>query len=245
MKTIIASTMILLLLLIPIIASGSALTTLGFGGKSGDWMEYNLQGAFSSSSEEQERIEFLNVSGTNVTVHATVYTPNLTEMDKTETFNLTTQDDFSLKFLTARLYFIPGGLSQGDSVYLGSMLGTRNITGETTRSYAGTNRKVIYANFSDMEGSNYIFYWDKQTGVLTEGAKTLGIASEGVTVSATNMWGIELAWLLWISVIVAIALGVLSSRKSFMKKLRRKQDAQPPLTKVCPLAFTPQKKGKC
>lgn len=243
MKTYIVGAMILLMLLTSTIASGSALTNIGFGGKSGDWIEYNLQNTISLQSEEQERLEFLTALGTNVTVHATS-TPSLTGMDITETIDLTTQDDFPMRFLSARVYFIPGGLSQGDSVYLGSMFGTRNITSETARTYAGVGRRVINANFSDAEGSNYTLYWDKQTGVLTEGAKTLGIASEGVIMSATNMWGTELAWLLWISVIVAIALGVLSSRKGFMKKLRRKQDAQPPLTKVRPLLFASQKGGK-
>jgi hypothetical protein len=238
MKTHVLGVMILLVLLTSTVASSSAATTLGFGGKSGNWIEYSLQHTISLSGEEQERIDFLDVSGTSVTVHVT-YTPSLTGMDTTETLDLTTQDDFGMQFLTARIYFISGGVSQGDSVYLGSMLGMKNITGETTKTYAGVSRRVVYANFSDALGKTYTLYWDKETGVLTEASHTLGIGSEGVTMSATNMWGAELAWLLWISVIAAVALGVLSSRKSLMKRLRRKPNAQGSSAKTHSSSFVP------
>lgn len=226
--------MIFLLFVAPTTVGVSALTNLNFGGKSGDWIEYNLQGGVFGSGEQQERIDFLNVYDTNVTVQAT-YTPSLPGMDNTETFDLTAQDDFPMAFLTVRVYFIPGGLNQGDSVYLGNVFGMRNITGETTKSFAGVSRGTIYANFSDAVGNNYILYWDKQTGVLTEGAQTFGVASYGVTFNATNMWGAELAWLLWISVIAAVALGILSSRKGIMKRLHKKRDVQPSVTKVASL----------
>jgi hypothetical protein len=245
MKKVIASTMILLLVLTPAILSVSALTNLSFGGKSGDWIEYDFQEALGVSTGETETMDYLNVSGTNVTVDMTIYYPsNNIEWTNTTTFDLATQDDVPLEFLSARVYFIPGGLSTGDSVYLGIILGTRSITGETSKVYAGVSRTVVYANFSDAEGNVYTLYWDKQTGVLTEGTKSYGnIISEGVTFNATNMWGAELAWLLWISVIGAIALGVLSSRKSIIKKLHKKSDAQPTLTKVTHSACYPERKG--
>jgi len=231
MKTIEASTIILLLFFALLAASVSALTSLSFGGKSGDWIEYGLQEPLSSASDQWERMEFLSVAGTNVTVRATVYTSTWTEMNETSTVDLTSQDDFSMALFNARVYFIPGGLGIGDSVYLGGGFGVRTITGETTRPYTGANRRVIYANFSQ-QGNNYVFYWDKQTGALTEGVKTFGIASNAVIVTGTSMWGTEFGWWLWIIIIIAIALGVLSSRKGFMKKLRKKRDAQPTLTKV-------------
>jgi len=231
MKKVVASTLLFLLVLTPAIASVQALTNPSFGGKSGDWIEYehdSVQNASVYSNGEMVRMDFLNVSGTNVTVDMTVYnSQNSLSWTNTTTFDLATQHDVSLGLLfTARVYFIPGNLSAGDSVHLG-ILGTKNITGETSRSYGGVNREVVYANFSDAEGSYYSLYWDKQTGVLTEGWKTLGVITEGVMFSATNMWGTELVLLLWIAIIVAIALGVLSSRKSIMKKLHKKADAQP------------------
>jgi len=232
MKTSEASTMILLLLFVPTIVSALAPTNFSFGGKSGDWIEYNLQNVIGLSGNEMERMEFLNVSGTTVTFRATVYTSALTETNETYTLNLTSQEDFLMRFLSARVYFVPGRMGTGDSVYLGILFGARTILGETTRSYLGVDRRVIYANLSDSEGNNYVFYWDKETGVLAEGAKTYGSASYSVIVDATNMWASQIPLLIWISIIGAIALGVLSSRKTVVKKLRRKHDAQPILKNV-------------
>jgi hypothetical protein len=226
MKAIETTIMILLLLLVPMMTSVSALTNLSFGGKSGDWIEYQFQNIIGLSGDETERIDFLNVSGTTVTFRMTVYTPTFTEQNETGSFDLTSQEDLLTRFLSARVYFIPGGLGIGDPVHLGILFGTRTISGETTRSYLGVDRRVIYANFSDSDGNNYLIYWDKQTGVLVEGAKTLGIASTSVVVEATSMWSSPIPLLVWISIIAAIVLGVLSSRKSVLKKLRRKRDVQ-------------------
>lgn len=232
MKAIQASTMILVLFLALSIASAAALTNFSFGGKSGDWTEYELQNAFSLTGDQWVRMEFLSVAGPNVTVNATIYTGTLAEPSEVKTIDLASQDvqdDFRMDpWFNARIYFIPGGLGIGDSVYLGQEFGFRTIVGETTRSYAGANRRVIYANFTvEDAGNNYVFYWDKQTGVLTEGIKTLGAGFIDVLVSQTNMWSPEVSWWLWIIIAIAITLGVLSSRKNIVKKLRRKRDAQP------------------
>jgi hypothetical protein len=71
---------------------------------------------------------------------------------------------------------------------------------------------------------------------LTEGTKVLGVGFTDVLVSQTNMWGPEVSWWLWIIIAIAVTLGVLSSRKSIIKKLRRKRDAQPTFTKFVLLA---------
>jgi hypothetical protein len=226
MRTTVASIMILFLISTPLVASVSALTNFSFGGKSGDWIEYGLQLAFGSSGEEWERTEFLSVAGTMVTVRVTVYTATWTETNETSTVDLASQDDFSMRLFRIRVYFIPGGLSINDSVYLGDEFGPTTIVGETTGSYAGADRRVIYANFSQ-QGRNYVFYWDKQTGVLMEGAMIVGGgALNAVFVTGTNMWGgAEYSLFIWIIIIIAIVLGVLTSRKNIMKKLHRKRDA--------------------
>jgi hypothetical protein len=230
MKTIEASIMILALLPAFSIVSVSALTNVGFDGKSGDWIEYMLQQTPGSAVEQSERMDFLNVAGTAVTVQATFYRGSL-RTNITETIDLTSQDDFPMPLFSARVYFIRGGLGKNDSVYLGELFGTRTIDGETTRNYVGVDRRVIYANFSQ-QANNCIFYWDKQTGVLTEGTESLGSASKAVLMTGTSMWGTEIWLLLWIIIIVAVALGVLSSRKNIVKKLARKRDTQPASTKV-------------
>ena len=233
MKTIQAITMILILFLALSTATVSTSTNLSFGGKNGDWIEYALQdemqSALGQQSDQWVRMEFLSVAGTNVTVNATIYTASWTEMNQTKTIDLTSQDaqnDFTMNpWFNARVYFIPGGLGTNDSVYLGQEFGFRTIAGEKTISYAGADRRIIYANFT-WQGNNYIFYWDKQTGVLTEGTKFLGAEFTDVLVSETNMWGANVSWLLWIIlwivIAITIALGVLSSRKRITKKVGQK-----------------------
>jgi len=232
MKTIEAIMMILALLLALSIVSVSASTNVVFGGKSGDWIEYSLQETPGSAVEQSERMDFLNVAGIAVTVQATFYMGS-SPRNITKTVDLTSQDDFLIPTspFSARVYFIPGGLGINDSVYLGELFGTRTIDGETTGNYAGVDRRVIYANFSQ-QASNCIFYWDKQTGVLTEGTRSLGSASSAVLMTGTSMWGTEIWLLLWIIIIIVVALGVLSSRKNIVKKLARKRDTRPALTKV-------------
>jgi hypothetical protein len=218
MRGVEAATIILMLLFAMSMANVSALTDLSFGGKSGDWIEYELQEAFGASGMQWERMEFLNVAETTVTVRVTVYSASLTEINETEVIDLKSQDDFSMVLFTARVYFILGGLGAGDSVYLGRGFGNRTITGETTMTYGGVDRRVIYANFTEQD-NNYVFYWDKQTGILTEGEMTSGNAFRAVLVSGTNMWaGPEFPWWLWIIVAAVIALGVLLSKKSIVKK---------------------------
>jgi len=236
MKTFEASTMILILLLASSIASVSALANFSFGGKSGDWIEYNLQETFLAE-EQSETLEFLNVTGTTVTLQVDI---NSLSMNET-TVDLRSNDDFSMApWFSARVYFIPGGLTTNDSVNLG-LFGNRTIVGETTGSYAGADRRVVYANFTAQPG-NYIFYWDKQTGVLVEGTETDGAEVTDVQVSDTNMWEGAAWWLwiiLWIVIIIVIALGVLSSRKKLHENSGRKRDSQLTSTKVVlfPLLF--------
>lgn len=247
MKTIQAATIIAILLLAFSITSVPALASLTFGGKSGNWIEYELQDemqiASGQPSSEWVRMEFLNVEGANVTVNATLYTSSLTMLSDTKTIDLTSQnaqDDITMDpWFNARTYFIPAELGINDTVYLGQVFGNQTILGETTKSYAGADRPVIFTNFT-WQGNNYIFYWDKQTGVLTEGLKYLGAVYTDVLVSDTNMWSAPIVWWvsLWSIIALAIVLGVLSSRRSASKKLHRKSDTKPTLTKTnSPLPF--------
>jgi hypothetical protein len=245
MKTIQACILIVILFFAFSIASVSALGSSSFGGKSGDWIEYGLTqfGLPTSSGEPSEwvRMDFLSVEGANVTVNATLYTSNWTIENETITIDLTSQnpqDDITLgPWFNARAYFIPVGLNITDPVYLGQAFGTQNITGETTESYAGVGRTVIFTNFT-IQGSHYILYWDKQTGVLTEGLEYFGnvtavAAYNDVLVSGTNMWSPPILWpvLLWVAIALAIVLGILSSRR-VSKKVHRKGNTKPTLTKT-------------
>jgi len=249
--------MIAILLFTFSIASVSALTTPTFGAKSGDWIEYELldelQTASGQSASEWVKMEFLSVEGANVTVNATLYTSSSTLMSESKTIDLTSQnaeDDIMLdSWFNARTYFIPAELNVTDPVYLGQVFGEQNITGETTKSYAGADRTVVFTNFT-IQVSNYVFYWDKQTGVLTEGLEYFGnvtavAAYNDVLVSDTNIWSPPIIWpvLAWCAIALAIVLGVLSSRRA-SKKARRKSDTKSALTKTVLFSPSNRRKGK-
>jgi hypothetical protein len=253
MKTIQACILIATLFFAFSIASVSALGSSSFGGKSGDWTEYEFQDemqvASGLPSSEFVRIDFLSVEGANVTVNATLYTSSLQISNETKTIDLTShngQDDITLyPMFNARVYFIPAGLNITDPVYLGQLFGTQNITGQTTKSYVGADRTVIFTNFT-LQGSNYYFYWDKQTGALTEGLKYIGAAYTDVLVTDTNLWSPPILWslLLWVAIALAIVLGVLSSRRSLSKMVHRKGNTKPTLTKTNSFLSFKQSKGK-
>ena len=240
MKTIQACTLIIILFFAFSIASVSALGNSSFGGKSGDWAEYELQDEMQVESGESSnyfaRIDFLSVEGANVTVNATLYTSSFTISNETKTIDLTSQnanDDIMLEpMFNARVYFIPAELNITDPVYLGQVFGTQNITGQTTNSYAGADRTVVFTNFT-LQGNNYYFYWDKQTGVLTEGLKYIGATYTDVLVTDTNMWSPPIIWpvLLWVAIALAIVLGILSSRR-ISKRAPRKGNTEPTLRKT-------------
>jgi hypothetical protein len=238
MKTIQACILIVILFFAFSIASVSALGSSSFGGKSGDWAEYEWQDEMQAETGESSyfaRIDFLSVEGANVTVNATLYT-STSSFNETKTIDLTSQnadDDIMLEpMFNARVYFIPAELNVTDPVYLGELYGTQNITGQTTNSYAGADRTVVFTNFT-LQGSNYYFYWDKQTGVLTEGLKYIGAAYNDVLVTATNMWSPPILppVLLWVAIALAIVLGIYSSRR-ISKKAPRKGNTKPTLTKT-------------
>ncbi|MGD0159279.1 MAG: hypothetical protein ABSB89_03165 [Candidatus Bathyarchaeia archaeon] len=253
MKTIQACILIAILVFAFSIASVSALGSPSFGGKSGDWAEYEyqdeMQVASGLPSSEFVRIDFLSVEGSNVTVNATLYTSSLQISNETKTIDLTSQnaqDDITLyPMFNVRAYFIPAGLNITDPVYLGELFGTQNITGQTTQSYAGADRTVIFTNFT-LQGSNYYFYWDKQTGVLTEGLEYIGAVYTDVLITDTNIWSPPILppLLLWVAIAIAIVLGVISSRRALSKKIHGKGNTKPSLTKTNSFLSFKQSKGK-
>jgi hypothetical protein len=192
---------------------------LNLGVKSGDWIVYDFQE--SLGSEQNQKVEFLNVLGAVVTMRVT--DSSLTGLELTsqnETFDLAT-DEVSpqvVSFLSARVYVIPSGLNQGDFVYLGSQIGNRTILSEATVIYAGAVRTVIYANFS-VQGNQYALYWDKQTGVLVQATMSSGIYFKALLAVDTNMWTGEIGWWLWVIIAVAVACGIITSNKYLARKL--------------------------
>jgi hypothetical protein len=199
--------------------------TLGFslGVKSGDWIDYDLQESYGS--EREQKIEFLSVAGTVVTLHVTVGTSAGTEIDQTETIDLASEDDFVTSFLTLRVYVIPANLGINDSVYLGSEIGNGTILGEATRTYVGEDRRTIYSNFSFSQ-NQYTLYWDKQTGILAEATISSGPMYKSLMIVDTNMWiGGSGLWL-WVIIAIVVVAGIVASQKHFLGKLLRRIDVR-------------------
>jgi hypothetical protein len=206
-----------------LLATIPAASCSNLGIKSGDWIEYDIQESFSPAN--RQRIEFLSVAGTAVTMHETVHMSQAVDVDQTETIDLASADDFPMSFLSARAHVIPVDVSVGDQVYLGKEIGNRTISGETTKGYAGADRRIIYSNFSMLE-SQYVFYWDKQTGVLVEATMSSSAMYKTLVAAETNMWSGGLSWWLWAIIVIVIACGVLSSKKVVTNRLHRMIDAR-------------------
>lgn len=81
---------------------------------------------------------------------------------------------------------IPANMAIGDFIEI-SGYGNVTIIGETTRTYAGASRTVIYANYT-MGPAEYMWYWDKQTGVLVEISMLSGSMTMTAKATETNMW---------------------------------------------------------
>jgi uncharacterized membrane protein YoaK (UPF0700 family) len=83
-------------------------------------------------------------------------------------------------------FVIPANLTTGDTIFM-SGYGNVTITGETTRTYAGASRTVVYASFSQY-GTQLTYYWDKQTGVMVEATVVSGTMTGTAKATETNMW---------------------------------------------------------
>jgi hypothetical protein len=194
----------------------------GLGVKAGDWIEYDIQESFSP--EHAQRLDFLSIAGNELTIRVTEGTI-IGGINQTESIDFSTDQDFQTAFLTVRAHVIPAGSEAGDSVYLGMDFGNRTISGETTRTYAGAERTVVYSNFS-LQLNRYVLSWDKQTGVLVEATISAGTASKSLSTVDTSMWTGGIGWWLWLILGAAIVLGIVVSRKDVTRKLNKKRDAQ-------------------
>jgi hypothetical protein len=66
------------------------------------------------------------------------------------------------------------------------------IEGETTKTYAGARRTVVYASISQSvpyQGEVQLtYYWDKLTGVMVESSTTYADITASAKATETNMW---------------------------------------------------------
>ncbi len=156
------------------------------GIKAGDWIKltYNTTGwPAGQPYPEWLKLEFLSLNGTIADVRATVHISNGSEQSDSGPVDVASGSQ--VPGLAGIL--ISANSTTGDSVYI---IGYGNVAieGEATRTYAETNRAVVYAGFSQNE-TQVTYYWDKLTGVMVEISSSSPGISGTVKATETNMWG--------------------------------------------------------
>jgi hypothetical protein len=185
--------------------------------KAGDWIkvEYKITGwPAGEPYPDWLKLEFLSVEGTGATVNATMRMSDGTEQSDTVRVDLAAGggEAFGLSG-----FVISANLTTGDSVYM-TGYGNVTIAGETTRTYAGASRTVVYASISQY---GLTYYWDKLTGVMVESSTTYSGITATAKATETNMWeaappAVGMTWWLWVIVaaaIVALAIVVYRLKK--------------------------------
>jgi len=192
------------------------------GVKAGDWIKitYTITGwPAGTPYPEWLKVEFLSVEGTTATVRVTMRMSNGTEQNATVPVDIVAGGQaFGLSG-----FVIPANLTVGDVIFM-SGYGNIAIAGETTRTYAGASRTVVYASISQY-GTQLTYYWDKQTGVLVEASETSGGITATAKATETNMWEAAppapptpfwMHWWLW--TIVAVVIVALAGAVYFLRK---------------------------
>ncbi|MGF3573521.1 MAG: right-handed parallel beta-helix repeat-containing protein, partial [Candidatus Bathyarchaeia archaeon] len=196
------------------------------GVKAGNWIKcaYTISGWPSGTPyPEWLKVEFLSVEGTNATIRVTMRMSDGTEQSDTMTVDVAAGGG---TFQGLSGFVIPANCTIGDSIFI-TGYGAVTIAGETTRTYAGASRTVVYASFSQY-GTQLTYYWDKQTGVMVEASAIypeLGITATAKA-TETNMWQAAPSGLpiepIYFYILVALAIIIAVGATVFI--MRRKKE---------------------
>lgn len=186
------------------------------GVKVGDWIKYDYTATSASRGTAIPtwlKVEILAIDGMNITLRSTLHFSNETE--DSETFiqdvharELSSGDYFfyypirTLDTLFGWCFIMTANATVGeDEVYMQVVLPLSiqiggNLTGESSRTYAGASRAVVYFTWIGYLGGRYgsqplKYYWDKQTGVLVEASATVDGRLVTARATETNMWQAE------------------------------------------------------
>ncbi|MGB9694193.1 MAG: hypothetical protein ACPLYF_05055, partial [Fervidobacterium sp.] len=176
------------------------------------------------------KFEVQKVEGTKVTVLWTTGGPSGVSVPSgMPTYGLTVSWDVASGGGAFSYFIIHANAKVGDSVNVMGLLQLQ-IQGETTRTYAGASRKVVYASYSSFGLQNF-YYWDKETGVLLEYSWTMGGVELTMKAVETNLWQSGIGGIpLWIlGVIVALIAAVTIIIVAFWRKrpsMREQSSAQ-------------------
>ena len=135
--------------------------------RSGDWIRYdNINTGMVPFTSETvlTKVEFLKVLSPTAMILVTENRTDGTAQIRTRNLNLNSDWNYSNGYSG---FAIPTDLKVG-GIFRLSGWGNVTITGQTTRTYAGVTRTVIYAPYSesaetDNPAVETISYWDKQT----------------------------------------------------------------------------------
>ena len=189
----------------------STAPTYTVGVEAGDWIkcDYTVTGWPSGTPYPAWlKVEILSVAGTTATVRVTMHLSDGTEQSDTVSVDVAAGGG---TFDTLFGFVIPANCTTGDSIIMGGDGVTFDVTleGETTRTYAGASRTVVYASFSQY-GAELTYYWDKATGILVEASTMSGGVTGTAKATETNLWAPPPFWMEWwlwaIVVIVIVAL---------------------------------------
>jgi len=171
------------------------------GVKAGDWIKYGqitftwtgngTEPSYLADERNLEwvRLEVIGVSGTIVTVNATVHYIN-----GTETFQ-SSNDDVNGTTYSGTNYLIAVNLNSGDAI--SNQIGSPTINQTVGRAYAGAGRDVNLVNLTTVrENQNIVMttYYDQNTGVLVEmymktpDLENMGTIEISMVATETNMW---------------------------------------------------------
>jgi hypothetical protein len=193
------------------------------GIKAGDWIKITYTIAGLPADQRYAKwlnLEFLSVEGTNATVRATLGISDGTE--QTGTGPLDVVSSGGVPELPGIV--VSANLTTGDSVHIAGY-GNVTIEGEATEIYAGANRTVVYASFSQNE-TQLIYYWDRLTGVMVGKSSTSPNITATAKATETNMWEAITAqmprwpWIIVAVVAVGLAIFFVRRRRAGWAKVR-------------------------
>jgi alpha-tubulin suppressor-like RCC1 family protein len=195
--------------------SYSITADFGAGIKAGDWIKikYTTIG-WPEPYPDWMKLEFLSVEGTSANARVTLHMSDETEQSDTVPVDVAAGGG-EAPGLSG--FVIPANLTTGDSVYM-TGYGNVTIAGETTRTYAGARRTVVYTSLSQ-DGVQLTYYWDKLTGVMVEGSTTYAGTTATAKATETNMWEattVGMPW--WVWVVIAVAIGAAAFALYRLKK---------------------------
>ena len=201
--------------------------------KNGDWIQYgdvNTGNVPFTTQTVWTKVEFLDVSESTMTIQVKSLMTNGTEINggscvppsgATIRINVGANSKSSGDFSG---FVIPIDLNVGD-VFRVSDWGNVTITGETTRTYAGASRTVVYAPYSydakvPGESMGTISYWDKQTGIFVEETHTTASYTMSFKAIQTNIWTADSGGFSWqlLGIIAVLVAGVIAVTAFMMRR---------------------------